>query len=81
MSTPQAKGGAREQPITNPLATFLLLEVYDFSYKSEQMRMLGDFRGFHNKDNPDKQDVEQFVTQEELNYVMGYLKKFDQLKN
>ena len=45
------------------------------------MRMLGDFRGFHNKDNPDKQDVEQFVTQEELNYVMGYLKKFDQLKN
>ena len=58
-----------------------LLEVYDFSYKSEQMRMLGDFRGFHNKDNPDKQDVEQFVTQEELNYVMGYLKKFDQLKN
>mgnify|MGYP003992542427 FL=1 len=43
--------------------------------------MLGDFRGFHNKDNPDKQDVEQFVTQEELNYVMGYLKKFDQLKN
>ena len=54
-----------------------LLEVYDFSYKSEQIRMLGDFKNFHNKDNSDKQDVDQFVTQEELNRIMDYIKNFN----
>ena len=58
----------------------LLLEVYDFSYKSEQMRMLEDFRDFHNKNNPDKQDVEQFVTYKKLNRIIDYLKNFNQLK-
>ena len=58
-----------------------LLEAYDFSYKSDQIRMLGDFRGFHNKDNPDKQDVEQFVTQKKLERVMDFLKNFEDLKN
>ncbi len=54
-----------------------LLEAYDFSYKPDQIRMLGDFRDFHNKDNPDKQDVDQFVTQEKLERVVDFLKNFD----
>lgn len=54
-----------------------LLQAYDFSYKSDQIRMLGDFRGFHNEDNPDKQDVGQFVTQKELERVVDFLKSFD----
>lgn len=58
-----------------------LLDVYDFSYKSDQIRMLGDFRGFHNKDNQDKQDVEQFITQKKLERVVDFLKSFDDLKN
>lgn len=58
-----------------------LLEAYDFSYKSDQIRMLGDFRGFHNKDNQDKQDVEQFITQKKLERVVDFLKSFDDLKN
>jgi hypothetical protein len=58
-----------------------LLEAYDFSFKSDQMRMLGDFRTSHNKDNLDKQDVEQFVTQKKLERVVDFLKNFDELKN
>jgi mono/diheme cytochrome c family protein len=58
-----------------------LLEAYDFSYKSDQIRMLEDFRGFHNKDNQDKQDVEQFITQKKLERVVDFLKNFDDLKN
>jgi len=58
-----------------------LLEAYDFSYKSDQIRMLGDFRDFHNKDNPDKQDVEQFITQKKLERVVDFLKSFGDLKN
>ena len=50
-----------------------LLEEYDFSYESDRMRMKGDFNAFHNKDNPDKQDVEQFVTDEKLERVADYL--------
>ncbi|MDA8560553.1 c-type cytochrome [Nitrospinae bacterium] len=58
-----------------------LLDAYDFSYKSDQIRMLVDFRGFHNKDNQDKQDVEQFITQKKLERVVDFLKSFDDLKN
>jgi hypothetical protein len=58
-----------------------LLEAYDFSYKSDQIRMRRDFRDFHNKNNPDKQDVEQFVTQKKLGRVIDFLKNFDDLKN
>ena len=58
-----------------------LLEAYDFSYKSDQIRMLGDFKDFHNKDNLDKQDVEQFITQKKLERVVGFLKNFNDLKN
>ena len=58
-----------------------LLEAYEFSYKSDQIRMLGDFRAFHNKDNPDKQDVEQFITQKKLERVLDFLKNFGDLKN
>ena len=58
-----------------------LLEEYDFSYKSDQIQMRRDFRDFHNKNNPDKQDVEQFVTQKKLGRVIDFLKNFDDLKN
>lgn len=58
-----------------------LLEAYDFSYKSDQVRMLGDFRDFHNKDNQDKQDAEQFITQKKLESVVDFLKNLDELKN
>ena len=50
-----------------------LLEEYDFSYDPDRIRMRGDFKSFHNKDNPDKQDVEQFVTSEKLEKVMDLL--------
>jgi hypothetical protein len=58
-----------------------LLEAYDFSYKSDQIRMLGDFMDFHNKDNQDKQDVDQFITKKKLERVVDFLKNFDDLKN
>ena len=54
-----------------------LLEAYKLSNESEQKRMLEDFRAFHHKDNPDKQDVDQFVTQDKLERMIDYLKNFD----
>jgi hypothetical protein len=53
-----------------------LLEVYDFSTRVGYKQFLTGFKGFHHKDNPEKQDVEQFVTREELKRVVDYLKRF-----
>ena len=53
-----------------------LLEAYDLSRKPYRLRMLEDFKNYHHKDNADKQDVEQFVTQEKLERVIDYLKNF-----
>lgn len=50
-----------------------LLEGYDFSQEADRIKMLGDFKNFHNKDNPNKQDVGQFVTDEKLERVMVLL--------
>lgn len=51
-----------------------LLEAYDFSKVEERKGFLTDFKKFHHKDNDDKQDVEQFVTQEKLERIIDYLK-------
>jgi hypothetical protein len=57
-----------------------LLEAYDFSEESDRARMLVDFKNFHHKNNSDKQDVEQFVSQKKLERVVDFLKNFDELK-
>jgi hypothetical protein len=35
--------------------------------------MKGDFKSFHNKNNPDKQDIEQFISAEKLDRIMELL--------
>jgi cytochrome c len=50
-----------------------VLEMYDFSSIADRKEFLRDFKKFHHKNNPDKQDVEQFVTPEKLKRVVGYL--------
>jgi hypothetical protein len=39
--------------------------------------MLIDFKNSHHKDNSEKQDIEQFVTEEKLERVIDFLKKFE----
>jgi hypothetical protein len=51
-----------------------LLEAYNYSNDVDRKKFLTDFKSFHHKDNADKQDVEQFVTQEKLERVIDYLK-------
>ena len=58
-----------------------LLEAYDFSGESDRARMRVDFKNFHHKNNPDKQDVEQFITPKKLERVVDFLKNLDDLKN
>jgi hypothetical protein len=53
-----------------------LLEKYRFSVELERRRFLSDFAGFHNKQNVDKQNVEQFVTDAELAAVGKFLAVF-----
>lgn len=50
-----------------------LLQEYVFSNDVERKKFLTDFKNFHHKDNADKQDVEQFVTQEQLQRVADFL--------
>ena len=54
-----------------------LLEAYNFSNESDRRRMLIDFKNSHHKDNSEKQDIEQFVTEEKLERVIDFLKKFE----
>jgi hypothetical protein len=51
----------------------LLIEAYGFSNDAKRKKFLMDFKNFHHKDNADKQDVEQFVTDEKLQRIMDYL--------
>jgi hypothetical protein len=53
-----------------------LIKKYRFSMESERQRFLSDFAGFHNKQNADKQNVEQFVTDEEIEAVGKFLAVF-----
>lgn len=50
-----------------------LLKEYAFASDSDRKRFLADFKKFHHKDNADKQDVEQFVSEGKLERVMGFL--------
>jgi hypothetical protein len=48
-----------------------LLKEYGFSNSGDRGKFLADFKNFHHKDNP--QDVEQFVTDEQLKWVTDLL--------
>jgi hypothetical protein len=50
-----------------------LLEAYGFSNRADRKKFLADFKKIHSKDNSDKQDVEQFVTENQLQWVMALL--------
>lgn len=50
-----------------------LNDEYMLSKVEEQKKFLNDFKIFHDKDNADKQDVEQFVTADKLKSVMEFL--------
>ncbi len=50
-----------------------LLQEYTFAIDSDRKRFLADFPKFHHKDNADKQDVEQFVTEGKLERIVDYL--------
>ncbi|MBC8282846.1 MAG: hypothetical protein H8E32_03455 [Nitrospinae bacterium] len=50
-----------------------LLKEYSMSQETDRERFVADFKSFHHKDNVDKQDVEQFVTDDKLESVMGFL--------
>ena len=52
-----------------------LLQAYDFSDKREGPRFKKDFAAFHNKDNADKQDMEQFVTSPVLQTLLVFLRE------
>jgi len=50
-----------------------LLDRYSFSKLGGQEKFLNDFKSFHDKGNVDKQDLEQFVTGDQLKTVMSFL--------
>ena len=50
-----------------------LLDQYSFSKLEGQEKFLNDFKSFHDKTNVDKQDIEQFVTGNQLKKVMSFL--------
>mgnify|MGYP001978637458 FL=1 len=50
-----------------------LLDQYSFSKLEGQEKFLKDFKSFHDKSNVDKQDIEQFVADNQLKTVMSFL--------
>ncbi len=50
-----------------------LLQVYELAKKTGQNELINDFKSFHHKGNADKQDVEQFVTRNQLKRVVDFL--------
>jgi hypothetical protein len=50
-----------------------LLQVYEFANETDQKKLLNNFKSSHHKDNADKQNVEQFVTYDQLQRVMDFL--------
>jgi hypothetical protein len=50
----------------------------------DQKKLLKDFKSFHHKGNADKQDIEQFVTSNQLQRIMDFLlvlKRSEEKKN
>lgn len=54
-----------------------LLKTYDFSRMDGENRFRKDFAAFHHKDNRDKQNVEQFVSDSQLTAIMGFLQRMN----
>jgi hypothetical protein len=50
-----------------------LLQVYELGKETGQTKLLNDFKSFHHKNNADKQDVEQFVSHDQLQRAMDFL--------
>ena len=50
-----------------------LLKHMDFLNEAGRNKFMMDFKNFHHKNNADKQDIEQFVTQEKLERIVDYL--------
>ncbi len=51
----------------------LLLTAYDFSRAPDREKFKSDFAAFHGKDNPDKQNIQQFVTGALLEKIIRFL--------
>ncbi|GJL77973.1 MAG: hypothetical protein NPINA01_09620 [Nitrospinaceae bacterium] len=58
-----------------------LLEVYDFSKDGDTKRFLQDFLGFHHSNNPDKQDIGQFVSDNQLKAIAEFLHRVKGLQS
>jgi hypothetical protein len=54
-----------------------LIKKYRFSLATEKLRFESDFARFHNKLNADKQNIEQFVTAEEIGAIGKFLAVFE----
>jgi hypothetical protein len=52
-----------------------LLDSYDFSQTDDKNRFRQDFAAFHHKDNADKQNVEQFVSESQLESILDFLRR------
>lgn len=50
-----------------------LLSTYNFSRQTDIKRFTEDFTSFHGKDNPDKQNIAQFVTADILSEIVRFL--------
>jgi hypothetical protein len=61
-----------------------LLQMYELTKETDQKKLLKDFKSFHHKGNADKQDIEQFVTIDQLQRIMDFLlvlKRSEEKKN
>ena len=61
-----------------------LLQMYELTKETDQKKLLKDFKSFHHKGNADKQDIEQFVTSDQLQRIMDFLlvlKRSEEKKN
>ena len=50
-----------------------LLQMYELTKETDQKKLLKDFKSFHHKGNADKQDIEQFVTIDQLHRIVDFL--------
>ena len=61
-----------------------LLQMYELTKETDQKKLLKDFKSFHHKGNADKQDIEQFVTSDQLQRIVDFLlvlKRSEEKKN
>ena len=61
-----------------------LLQMYELTKEIDQKKLLKDFKSFHHKGNADKQDIEQFVTSDQLQRIVDFLlvlKRSEEKKN